>query len=124
MALDPEFKAKWVAALRSGEFKQTHGRLKSEAGHCCIGVLCHLAKRELATAGVNVVESDNDIKVSWGQADDEYCEVTELPCNALKLIGLTADQQNELINMNDGNPALSIGCFSFPQIASYIEASL
>lgn len=34
---------KWVAALRSGEFKQIKGRLETSNGNCCLGVLCNLA---------------------------------------------------------------------------------
>lgn len=33
-----EFKEKWITALRSGEFKQDHGYLKTDQGHCCLGV--------------------------------------------------------------------------------------
>lgn len=33
---------KGVAALRSGEYRQTTGVLKSEVGHCCLGVLCEV----------------------------------------------------------------------------------
>lgn len=39
---------KWVAALESGEYKQTKGQLrkklekKSAYGFCCLGVLCNL----------------------------------------------------------------------------------
>lgn len=44
--MNPEIKAKWVAALRSGEYKQLQGALRSdnEAGSCfcCLGVLCDL----------------------------------------------------------------------------------
>lgn len=36
----------WVAALRSGRFKQTKGRLKFNKEHCCLGVLCELAKED------------------------------------------------------------------------------
>lgn len=40
----------WVAALRSGEFKQGHNTLRSrgEDGprHCCLGVACELYLRE------------------------------------------------------------------------------
>lgn len=32
-------KAKWIKALRSGEFKQTTGHLKDTHGFCCLGVL-------------------------------------------------------------------------------------
>jgi hypothetical protein len=33
----------WVKALRSGEYKQTIGRLRDKSGFCCLGVLCDLA---------------------------------------------------------------------------------
>lgn len=31
---------KWIAALRSGKYKQTRGRLQDGDGFCCLGVLC------------------------------------------------------------------------------------
>lgn len=37
---------KWVQALRSGEYKQITGRLKTTSGHCCLGVACELFKKE------------------------------------------------------------------------------
>lgn len=50
--LKPEVKAEWLAALRSGEYKQCSGALKkisnTETTHCCLGVLCDLhAKKGL-----------------------------------------------------------------------------
>lgn len=53
--LHPEIKAQWVAALRSGEYKQGQGGLQSitadgVATHCCLGVLCDIAVK----AGVKV----------------------------------------------------------------------
>jgi hypothetical protein len=30
----------WVAALRSGEYKQTHEVLQDAGGYCCLGVAC------------------------------------------------------------------------------------
>lgn len=43
---------KWVDALRSGNFKQTKGRLSKiendgSRTFCCLGVLCELAKDEI-----------------------------------------------------------------------------
>ncbi len=39
--LKPEFKAKWVAALRSGEYQQGKRALNPQEGHyCCLGVAC------------------------------------------------------------------------------------
>lgn len=49
MKLDPEFKKKWLEALRSGKFKQGSRRLydKTSGGYCCLGValtICGLGK--------------------------------------------------------------------------------
>jgi hypothetical protein len=49
-----DIKERWVAALRSGEYKQAEGylsaitrhddgSLKEVVGHCCLGVLCEIA---------------------------------------------------------------------------------
>lgn len=42
-----EIADQWIAALRSGKYKQTQGRLCKEidggdVGYCCLGVLCDL----------------------------------------------------------------------------------
>lgn len=51
---------KWVAALRSGEFKQAREALMNNAyedgdyvgiGYCCLGVLCEVFKRETGLGG-------------------------------------------------------------------------
>lgn len=48
--MNPEIKAKWVAALRSGEYTQGTCFLKQESDHphafCCLGVLCDIAAKE------------------------------------------------------------------------------
>lgn len=31
---------KWIAALRSGKYKQAKGELQNEKGYCCLGVAC------------------------------------------------------------------------------------
>lgn len=40
----------WVAALRSGKYRQSKGRLKGEAGFCCLGVLCEISGLDKWTA--------------------------------------------------------------------------
>lgn len=40
--MNPEIKAQWTAALRSGDYTQGVGALKSNGGFCCLGVLCDL----------------------------------------------------------------------------------
>lgn len=46
--MNQEIKTKWVAALRSGEYKQGRARLKTHEGNsfCCLGVLCDLHDKE------------------------------------------------------------------------------
>lgn len=46
--MNPDVKARWLAALRSGEYVQGQGRLRRHDAdgttyHCCLGVLCELA---------------------------------------------------------------------------------
>ena len=46
MAMTPELKARWIAALRSGEYTQGRNALKTPEGHyCCLGVLCRVLER-------------------------------------------------------------------------------
>lgn len=44
MNFTPEIKAKWVATLRSGDYKQASGSLHWPAfdTYCCLGVLCKI----------------------------------------------------------------------------------
>jgi hypothetical protein len=44
--MNKRIKTKWLKALRSGEYKQTKGRLKDSVGYCCLGVLCDLHAKE------------------------------------------------------------------------------
>lgn len=45
--MKPEVKEKWIAALRSGEYRQARGVLNDgQGGYCCLGVLCEVAKQE------------------------------------------------------------------------------
>lgn len=46
---------KWVEALRSGEFKQVKGRLKTVDGYCCLGVVCELAIKAGVPVGVGAI---------------------------------------------------------------------
>lgn len=44
MVMEPtkEDIVKWSNALRSGEYKQTKGKLQDLDGHCCLGVACEV----------------------------------------------------------------------------------
>lgn len=44
--MDRELKAKWVAALLSGDYSQTTGKLRRTDGYCCLGVLADIIDPE------------------------------------------------------------------------------
>lgn len=44
--MKPEIKKQWVAALRSGEYKQGKSALRFGDEFCCLGVLCDLHAKE------------------------------------------------------------------------------
>jgi hypothetical protein len=58
--MNPEIKAEWVAALRSGEYKQGRSylgqRLDDEMYYCCLGVLCEVTKERLGIQAEEVSE--------------------------------------------------------------------
>lgn len=44
--MNPEFKTRWIAALRSGEYEQGAGWLRSGDRFCCLGVACDLIAKD------------------------------------------------------------------------------
>lgn len=93
-----ENRAKWVAALRSGEYEQGRGRLCRDGKYCCIGVLCHLAGMEFKSRSLPPFE----------------CGVNHW-CGLSDLAGSMADGR-ELWEIND------IDRMNFSEIADLIES--
>lgn len=96
----PELKAKWIAALRSGEYRQgRHALRKADGSYCCLGVLCEVAGVKLDVAG----------EFPEGAAD--YGPITAL--------GICNSRQTILIGMNDGFLPKP-----FSEIAKWIERNV
>lgn len=138
--MDAQLKAKWVEALRSGEFKQGQGRLHNTENdsYCCLGVLCKLSGAVWAPFSEDIEEEYDDgsevitrnyahVPLLEGQplanADDE-----ELSKDACWKFGI--EDQSVLIGMNDGerreypdHPDYKAPK-SFSEIADYIEKNL
>jgi len=105
--MNPELKAKWVEALRSGEYKQGSNRLLTADGrYCCMGVLCNLIDPEGWTETLSH-KTESGISYSQGMGFESVLKISDIPA------GVTMT----LANMNDKGK-------SFPEIASYIEANL
>lgn len=115
--MDPVIKAQWIAALRSGQFKQDKGMLRSPVtgGYCCLGVLCHATGHMTDDDGYARTEDDDGHEVA--------CSM-ELPAALATRFGITDTTEIELISMNDGTGGYVGKPKSFAEIADYIEENL
>lgn len=110
--MTPELKSKWVAALRSGKYKQTQTVLRDDLGFCCLGVLC------------DVIGPTGWSPVGGGFTYLDTFSLGLLGTPLLNYVGLDADTQVELTKLND-EAKLDMGSPStFAEIADYIEANV
>lgn len=101
--MNPELKAKWIAALRSGDYKQGRGVLRSpDESFCCLGVLC-----DISGMGQWIRRS------YYADGTDGYAC---LPAAVSRVAALSISE-GRLAKMNDHGK-------SFADIADYIEANL
>lgn len=98
--MDKKLKAKWVKALRSGEYKQAQQKLVYRGKYCCLGVLRCLLPKKVASIPMD---------------EKRYSELLNLPQQ--KFVGLRKRQQAKLARMNDRG-------VKFPEIAKHIERYL
>lgn len=109
---------KWVEALRSGKYKQTHGRLKRrifvrdnqfEVAYCALGVLCHIL-----ADGTEIQETEYDflVKDSNPHYPMSAC-LTYLPKWITDQLNI---DQYFIVRVNDDQ------CKPFNKIADVIEA--
>ena len=98
--MTPEFKAKWVAALRSGKYQQGRDVLRNGDKFCCLGVACDLIDPD-------AWESTSTYNIFGWQG--LTAETVDLP-----FVGIS--DAETLSAMNDQPQS------SFKEIADYIEA--
>lgn len=113
-------RAKWVAALRSEEFRQATGGLrrvpdKGAVGYCCLGVACEVAVREGA-----VPTYDGDCLVLPDEVA-EWLGLADCAGTVTEAIGSNRDDEDgfkahSLWELND------VAKLSFEDIADVIEA--
>lgn len=124
--MNPDIKAQWVGALRSGHYKQSKGRLAdSEGGFCCLGVLCEL--------GVDAGIADKEMSDQFGPiyrstADSHDWDRNVLPQAVYKWAGLDGRRPSVPSPVNDVTPItldnLNDSGRKFDDIADLIEANL
>lgn len=97
---------RWVKALRSKQYKQGIGRLRSHKNRfCCMGVLCN-------------IHAYDHPKIAARQTTNEgYMGVNGLPPTQVQLwAGLDRQSLDILADLNDTSK------WSFERIAEYIES--
>lgn len=124
--MNPEIKAQWLSALRSGEYEQGRGQLKNDGKYCCLGVLCDLAEK------AGVVRSELELATgdtAFG-ADDEFRDgnpsSSALPQSVQEWAGLHAEVPS-VVFADDYEPLpyLNDSCgLNFTRLADLIEESL
>lgn len=100
MPNNPDLRAKWIAALRSGEYRQARGGLIDDTGaRCCLGVAC-------AVAGV----PDDEVK-----ARNTFINLDIFRAGFQVELGLDLVKLNILAFRNDNG-------LTFAEIADMLEA--
>jgi len=137
MAMNEIVKAKWVAALRSGEFQQCKGTLRKGDSFCCLGVLSELAVRDGVIMPAQVLP-ETDWRSSRGDGLPVYVynnEAGHLPTAVAKWAGLSYSYDNwdgEVGHEPDVDPSvdgrelsgLNDSGLPFSEIADVIERGL
>lgn len=119
-----EIMREWVAALRSGDYLQGRGRLKTDNQYCCLGVLCDIAVKHgvlpqpivhetpgtdgvhtIALYGAGAILMPPGVVNKWA----------DIP-SALDYFKLNGLHSRDLASMNDNGK-------SFAEIADLIEES-
>lgn len=66
--MNSEVKERWIEALESGKFPQTHRTLADANGFCCLGVLCEIAvEDQVVTRGSHLGFADEGIVYYEGE---------------------------------------------------------
>ena len=107
---------KWVAALRSGKFKQGRSYLQMGDNYCCLGVACVIAKE--SGVYINMERGlDKSGASCWGN------DIYELPSQVRDWLNLSTDigtfrlntKRSSLVDLNDDGK-------TFLEIADIIES--
>jgi hypothetical protein len=123
----------WVDALRSGEYTQGRGCLKSTSGnHCCLGVLCELYDKnneeklaKLEVEGMVFFNENSRLTpmkvVDWAGLHSSDGSINNSGLSDIYGFGLNSLELPELweslANLNDRGS-------SFQQIADFIEQNV
>lgn len=150
--MNPEIKTRWVAALRSGNYRQGKKKLAQQMTrtmpmtHCCLGVLCELAVEDGiieamnhpsgASGQVRYFGGPNNWKATalppavseWAGFGDERDSLRSDPkllsVSLLDFRGQSVQRAVSCSEANDGNTVDDVAPRTFEQIADLIKENL
>jgi hypothetical protein len=100
-----ELKENWLSALKSGKYIQDSGQLKTQNGHCCLGVLAEIHP------DLQITESGQNCLINNGKNDVGYRPFSTL---------LTEKAYQDIYREND-NSCDKIGIKDFSTVIPLIE---
>lgn len=118
--MNAELKAKWVAALRSGNYEQGWGLLRGVTDkYCCLGVACDISGQG---QWIKRYEGGSDAINMYGYTTETGNSYYNLVVDLRAYFDIPAAQVKVLIQMNDGRHI--DGKKTFAEIADWIEQNL
>lgn len=139
-----EIKERWIAALRSGEYRQTKSRLRrspvttleggqeveiSPAGYCCLGVLCEVFRQEDPDRLVWSNSNFKSLELIDGKSIPSTGLSEVLPSAVAEWAGLDDVDPSVEVKVSNGERFISLASLNdsgepFTYIADKIEADL
>ena len=113
--MNQEIKAKWVSALRSGDYVQGTGQLRRSNKFCCLGVLCDLHAQEHP----EIAAMQTDVHAYMGESGWPPNEVTNWASgnfSVLAPVSIGGDHMSLATHNDNGR--------TFLEIADAIESQL
>ena len=126
--MNPEVKAKWLAALRNGGYIQARNDLRVQDANgldsfCCLGVLCDLYRQEVGgqwsyngDEGFTVFHDASDGQAAGATLSDEIHRWAGAPISSIH-VRSRGEREDILANWNDSGR-------TFSEIADLIEEEL
>jgi hypothetical protein len=125
--MNREIKKRWVAALRSGKYRQSCGHLREDDCYCALGVLCDLFVQEHEHEGVSWDKTLGQYYFVRYEKDQATYYYEFLPPVVMKWAGVRhenpeffVEESEDCFTVADLNDDQAL---SFDQIATIIEES-
>lgn len=116
--MNPEIKAKWLTALRSGKYEQTTKMLhRTGNGYCCLGVLCDVVDAGKWQDLMLVAGGASSYVGQYSLEQPDRCYTSFPPVGLMAAVELKYTDAMTLSSMNDRGDG-------FEDIAHFIEKEL